>query len=207
MWLKLWGIATILPLLAQATATINVPLEIKVRAHSTCQWSDKSCRHNNVHTDAAAKLNAPIAWGEGLSWRSGTCTEPPIAERWTAKVWRMKWPQKSPLHFWGPLDKPMTIRAISLWQTSLLSPSASLYKNRNSLRKYFANSTCSSCYDTTGSSGQHESGGACAILGMTLSRMDLVFGCYVVSERCSATQGNFLGCLMICLRVWSLGKR
>src|SRR6266478_740210 len=31
------------------------------------------------------------------------------------------------------------------------------------------------CYDTTGSSGQHESGGACAVLGMTLSRMDLVF--------------------------------
>src|SRR6266404_2282511 len=50
------------------------------------------------------------------------------------------------------------------------------------------------CYDTTGSSGQHESGGACAILGMTLSRMDLVFGRCVVSEKCSATQGNFLGC-------------
>jgi len=50
------------------------------------------------------------------------------------------------------------------------------------------------CYDTTGSSGQHESGGACAILGMTLSRMDLVLGRCFVSEKCSATQGNFLGC-------------
>ncbi len=35
------------------------------------------------------------------------------------------------------------------------------------------------CYDTTGSSGPQESGGACAILGMTLSRVDLVFGRFV----------------------------
>src|SRR6266403_1071045 len=33
---------------------------------------------------------------------------------------------------------------------------------------------CSSCYDTTGSPSQQESGGACAILRMTLSRADLV---------------------------------
>src|SRR6266403_364114 len=57
------------------------------------------------------------------------------------------------------------------------------------------------CYDTTGSSGQHESGGAYAILGMILSRMDLVFSRCVVSEKCPATQGDFLGCQMTRLRV------
>ena len=48
------------------------------------------------------------------------------------------------------------------------------------------------CYDTTGSSGQQESGGACAILGMTLSRVDLMFSRLFRVEKCSATQGDSL---------------
>ncbi len=48
---------------------------------------------------------------------------------------------------------------------------------------------------------QQESGGACAILGMTLSRADLVFSRFVRGEKCSATQGDFLGCLVTRLRV------
>src|SRR6266436_1231272 len=47
------------------------------------------------------------------------------------------------------------------------------------------------CYDTTGSLVQQESGGACAILGMTLSCMDLVLGLWS-GEKCSAMQGNSL---------------
>src|SRR6266403_3398164 len=47
------------------------------------------------------------------------------------------------------------------------------------------------CYDTTGSSSQQESGGACAILGMTLSRRDLVL-VRLSREKCSAMQGDSL---------------
>ncbi len=59
---------------------------------------------------------------------------------------------------------------------------------------------CSSCdtekpIDVTtlqGRSVNTGSGGACAILGKTLSRMDLVFCRWSLGEKCSATQGDFL---------------
>ena len=52
-------------------------------------------------TEAADRANPPIAPGVGLSgpWRSETLSDPSIAARWAAKVWRTRGLEKSPLHF------------------------------------------------------------------------------------------------------------
>src|SRR6266404_1256482 len=59
---------------------------------------------------------------------------------------------------------------------------------------------CSCVTTPQGRLVRQESGGAYAILGMILSRVDLVLICFW-GEKCSATQGDFLGCLMTRLRV------
>jgi hypothetical protein len=66
------GRVTVLPLLAQAIATVNVPVATRVRALSTYQSSEQmqlkaKC---TIHTEVAAKPNPPTTAMVGLSWRS-----------------------------------------------------------------------------------------------------------------------------------------
>ena len=51
---------------------------------------------------SSSQPNPPVITWTGLSesCRPGTFTEPLIAPRWEAKVWRTKGLQKSPFHFW-----------------------------------------------------------------------------------------------------------
>jgi hypothetical protein len=45
-WLRVRGRVTVLPLLARAIATVNVPVAIRVRALSIYQQSEQHCKQN-----------------------------------------------------------------------------------------------------------------------------------------------------------------